>query len=174
MVRLSKPATALGGRRQAQLGRWLRSLPLLAVVVGVSGTAAAQFNPYTQLPSEDFIWTWGRRIPELEDRRFEDIDVRGNEAAFRCRLQAKLSPGSIMSDNEVRQLENDLQTNLFFVQAVANAMYYLDQCFDLDWAVLDCDKYQDDPDEATQQERENKAREKAERARERRRSRQEE
>jgi hypothetical protein len=144
---------------------------LLLASVFAAGAASAQFFPL-QLPREDFIWTWGRRIPELENRRFPDLDIQGTEGGFRCELTAKLSPGNSMTQPEIRQLETDLRTNLYFVQAVANTMYYLDQGFDLEWGVLDCDKYEEETDEATRQEREDKARERAERARERRRERQ--
>jgi hypothetical protein len=154
-------------------GRRFSNVAIAAASLVAAGTASAQFFP-PQLPSDDFVWTWGRSLPEAEKRGFSDLDVRGSESSFQCHLTAKLSIASSRTASDLRQLENELRSSLFFIQTVANTMYYLEQSFDLDWAVLDCDKYEDDPDEATSAEREDKARERAERARERRRAREQE
>ena len=62
---------------------------------------------------------------------------------------------------------------MFFVQAVANSMYYLELQRDLGYATLDCIRPQvdRDADEEARTEREAKARERAARERERRRAR---
>lgn len=131
------------------------------------GSVFGQFN----LPDSDFTWIWGRRA-ETALGRAEDFSLAGSEGGFRCTLEGKMSPGAGWSMGDIRELENQLNSSLFFIQSSANAMYTLDQQLDLDWAKLDCAKSQATVDEERAQELEDKARAKAERARERRRARQ--
>lgn len=131
--------------------------------------ADAQFGQFNY-PQNDFKWIWGTQ-GEVRRRGFADFSVNGNDAGFRCTLEGRLRAGSRMTDIEVRGLENDLSTSLFFIQTAASAMYALDQRRDIDWAELDCAKPVVDEDAAELREREEKARAKAERDRERRRER---
>jgi len=158
----------------------MHSKPTFLVLVGLlastySGFAAAQVRFPMQLPENDFVWTWGRANGLDDRRRFaEDFSVVGGEAGFRCELAGKMSLARGSTVTEMRDLENRLQTSLFFIQDTATLMYELDYYNDLDWAVLDCKKQEANETEADLQEREDKARERAERARERRRARDDE
>jgi hypothetical protein len=135
----------------------------------LSAVAQAQFG-FTQLPRDDFTWHWG----DPEDiARFEDFMINGTDGPFRCELTGKLSPASRLSRADVQNLEADLRGRLDFVQAAAEAMYYLDVQRELDWATLACtrpDPSEVDPEEKA--EREARAKEKALREQARRRERQ--
>jgi len=132
--------------------------------------ADAQLGLYT-LPSTDFRWNWGST--GLEDRRGSpDIEMSGSESFFRCELEARFRPIS-MSPDQVRAIESDLRTRMDFIYAVSEVMYYLEQSRYIDWATLDCKKYDPGPtDPAVSAERQNEAREKMLRELERRRARQ--
>ena len=142
-----------------------------AIVVALSGSnaALAQFGQ-VNYPQSDFRWVWGNER-DLARRGFEDFSISGNDAGFRCTLKGRLRPGSRLTETDVRALENDLRSTLFFIERSANTMYVLDQQRDIDWAELDCAKHVDDASAAELREREEKARAKAERDRERRRAR---
>jgi hypothetical protein len=133
--------------------------------------AGAQIPGLYSLPQSDFVWNWGSS--NLERRRgTADIEVNGAEAQFRCELSAKMRVSSTMTQADLRQIEQDLNTRLDFIYAVSEAMNYLENQRVLDWAVLDCKEY--DPPEKTAEEkatREQEARDKMLRELERRRER---
>jgi len=154
-----------------------KSLSAIATALLVTGlypaTSNAQFGfPGTvNLPQNDFRWVWGDAEASLAGRG-QDFSLTGGENAFRCSLTGKLAPGSRLTQSDIRQLESQIQTSLYFIQSSANSMYVLDQQRDIDWAVLDCAKPGDqEVDAEERQAREDKARERAERKRDRRRAR---
>jgi hypothetical protein len=135
------------------------------------GDAAAQLGLYT-LPKTDFVWNWGRADPERR-RGAGDIELSGSESFFNCDLTARMRASSPMSMAEVRELENELRTRLDFIYAASELMNYLEYQRALDWATLDCKKYEAEPNSPEESaERENDAREKMLRELERRRARQ--
>lgn len=108
--------------------------------------AAAQF---AQLPKGDFTWHWGSQPgqggPSSDSahvEKFPDFMVRGTQSGFQCELDGKLSPGASVgaSPLDVRQLEANLTTSLYFIEAAAATMNNLQFQHDLDWARLDCKK----------------------------------
>jgi hypothetical protein len=133
--------------------------------------AAAQLGLYT-LPKTDFVWNRG----ELNlERRFgiADIEISGHESSFRCDLKARVRPSSPLSPTEIRAIESELQTRLDFIYAVSQYMNSLEYQRALDWATLDCKKYEPEPASPEERaNRENEAREKMLRELERRRARQ--
>ena len=123
----------------------------LLVGGGYSGAVPAQFG--MNLPRNDFTWTWGDSIENIETR-LSDLSANGSEGGFNCDLTAKLRPGSRYTPSDVRQVENDLRVSLYFIQETANMMNLLDQRREIDWAVLDCKRPQQaDPDSEKVQER---------------------
>lgn len=145
----------------------------LFVAVGVmamQGTAEAQFG--VNLPPDDFTWIWGdREVPRGGSR---DFSLAGSEGSFRCELTGSLRLGSRLSQGDVRQIENEIRGSLFFIQSAANTMNVLDQRRELDWAMLDCAKpEEEDVNSERAQERLEKAREKAVREQAERRERRE-
>ena len=133
--------------------------------------AEAQFGFY-QLPKEDFTWYWGDSREGTERRGFADFQVSGNEGVFRCELTARLRASSALSQQEIKQLENDLRGRLDFVYGASEVMNYLEQNRSLDWGMLDCKRPVAGPvDEADKAERESRARDKMLRELERRRAR---
>ena len=143
----------------------------LAALAGVVSDAGAQVFLPMNLPENDFVWTWGR-VTGLETRRSrEDFSIIGNEAGFRCELTGRMSLARGTTLPEMRQLEQELQTSLFFIQESANLMYQWDQYRQIEWAMLDCKRPEATETESDLQEREDRARERAERRRERRRER---
>jgi hypothetical protein len=153
----------------------------LALQVGVSATLAialcgesaySQFgNGFVTLPRQDFTWIWGT-IREGEMRRSSDLNATGSEQSFNCTLTARMSPGSHLTRTDIRNIEGGLKTSLSFIQTAAQTMYQMEQGRELNWARLECIKFEEselDAEEA--QERIDKAVEKAMRERERRRNR---
>src|SRR5688572_5853882 len=126
-------------------------LPLAAV--------DAQLGMYT-LPKNDFVWNWGT-TREQQRRGAADIEVSGSESMFRCDLTAQIRVSSSMSPTQIREIENGLQTRLDFIYAASEAMNYLEYSRDLDWATLDCKKYEAAPSTPEERaERETEARDK--------------
>ncbi len=106
--------------------------------------AQAQF---VQLPTSDFTWHWGGNgigasTETTRTEKFADFMVRGLQAGFQCELDGKLSPGASVgaSPLDVRQLEANLTTSLYFIEAAAATMNNLEYQHQLDWARLDCKK----------------------------------
>lgn len=156
--------------------RMSRVIGPLVAVLGAQclcfSDAGAQLGLYT-LPKDDFIWNWGE--VNLDRRRFgvADIEVNGSESQFNCELTARMRPSTSLSPSEVRDIEHSLRTRLDFIYAASEAMNYLEFQRALDWATLDCKKYEPEPASAEERaERENEAREKMLRELERRRQRQ--
>ncbi len=154
----------------------LRAATIVSLGLLLVGTALAQFGGVfpgmVNLPADDFVWQWGNQRDAARGR-FQDFSARGGEASFRCDLTGGLSVSNSWSNREIRQFENDLNTSMTFIQSAAYAMYVLDQQRDLDWAVLDCDRYEREETADELQEKEDKARARAERRREQRRARRE-
>lgn len=146
-------------------------IALAAVALTAGGASAQIFNQAIyQLPADDFTYTWG----DLRDRsEIVDLSTGGVEEAFRCELLMELRPGSRLGDIEMRELANQLSSQLDFVYQSVMVMNQLDYNRELKWATLTCKKGggELDPDEAARAEREAKARERALRAQQRRRER---
>ena len=141
------------------------------IAAGCVGSASAQLFPY-QLPNNNFIWRWGDEN-QRSNRRFEDLQASGNEAGFRCELDAALSPASHLTTTEVRQLAADLSTSIDFIYKSTMLMNDLDARRELDWATLTCQRPEPTPSsEEEKAEHEQRAREKMQKEIERRRARQ--
>lgn len=139
----------------------------------VPATASAQFGGLVNLPRNDFTWVWGDQ-DDAERERGRDINVRGIDRGFDCTLTAALRPSNRMTSMDIRQLENNLRTSMDFIYHTANTMYSMERSFDLDWGKLDCARMQpSEADEDKQQERVNRALERARREQAERRERRE-
>jgi hypothetical protein len=134
--------------------------------------AAAQVPGLYSLPSNDFVWNWGST--DLERRRgTADIEMSGGEGQFRCDLKAQMRASSTMTPNDYRTIEQELSGRLDFIYATSEAMNTLEYQRVLEWATLDCKKYQA-PEKTAEEKatREQEARDKMLRELERRRERQ--
>jgi hypothetical protein len=123
------------------------------------------------LPNADFRWNWGE---VREDKRFgqPDIEMTGGEANFDCQFTLRFRPTADMTVTAIRDFRDGLARRLDFIYAVSEQMYYLEQNRDVDWATLDCKKFEAEPKTADEiAERQNEAREKMMRELERRRAR---
>jgi hypothetical protein len=137
------------------------AITLCGAAVLLAGPASAQFG-MVQLPSDDFIWRWADAADEEPRLGPEDFDVRGSELPFQCVLTGALSPGSQITTQELQQMESELQTSLWFIQASAAMMNDLDLNREISWAMLDCKKPQTgDEDPAEVEEKVERARQKA-------------
>jgi hypothetical protein len=122
----------------------------------------AQFSGLVNLPQNDFTWQWGDWDESRRRGGSEDFSMTGAEGGFRCELTGRLSPSSRMTELGIRELENELQGSLYFIQAAAYAMNELDRARNIDWAELNCVKPQPTERDAEEtQERVDRAREKA-------------
>ena len=134
-------------------------------------SADAQFAGIYNLPPNDFVWHWGNSSMEKAGTGFADIHANGTEDFFRCELTAKTRTLTLTAD-EIREIEFALAGRLDFIYAVNEAMYLMDQSRQLDWAMLDCKKYKEEPKtEEESAQREAEARDKMLRELERRRAR---
>jgi hypothetical protein len=130
--------------------------------------AVAQFY---SLPNASFRWNWGET--DLE-RRFghPDIEMTGREAFFDCDFTVRFRPSTNSTPSYIRAVRDSLNARLDFIYAVSETMYYMDQNREIDWATLDCEKYEAPPTSPEQSaERQTEAREKMLRELERRRAR---
>lgn len=138
----------------------------------VSANALAQLNlpRIVQLPSDPFVWNWGRNLREYRDR--PDFTINGFQDKFQCKLTGSFRPSSRMSDfYNQRDFEQSLSSTLYFIEDATAALNYYYRQGDLQWAMLDCQVPEGQPTDEATQERVDRALERAERARERRRSR---
>jgi hypothetical protein len=149
------------------------AVPLIAAIgaqLVPLGAVDAQLGLYT-LPRNDFVWNWGNTREDLR-RGAADIEVSGNESIFRCDLTAQIRASSSLSTTDVRAIEQELQARLDFIYAASEMMNQLEYSHNLDWATLDCKKYEAAPSTPEQRaERESEARDKMLRELERRRER---
>jgi hypothetical protein len=140
---------------------------LLAPVAG----AQLGLPTIVQLPTEDFIYSWGDNV-SVDDRERPDFTIKGSELPFDCVLTGTFRPSSRMSEYyNMREFELALTLTLYFILDATQLLndLYLDN--HLEWAILDC-VIPDSSDTAErEQERVDKALERAERQRERRRER---
>lgn len=142
-----------------------------ATAAGLLATVAVAQLPLYTLPAGDFRWNWGETDLERRIGR-PDIEMNGSESFFDCDLTVRFRVSTNMSHSDIRAVRDSLSTRLDFIYAVSETMYYLDQNRDIDWATLDCVKYEPEPrspDDSA--ERQNEAREKMLRELERRRAR---
>jgi hypothetical protein len=123
--------------------------------------ASAQFG-ILNYPNEDFIWRWANARDAEPRLGPEDFEARGQEATFDCVLTGALSPGSHVTDLELKEMEYQLQSSLFFIQASAELMNELELQREIAWATLDCKKPQPSEQDAAELEEEvERARQKA-------------
>jgi hypothetical protein len=158
----------MGNSRQAAPARLLRAtlIAVLCTAVAVPRVVAAQFG-YT-IPNQNFVWTWGKG--EGHGTR-QDFDARGGEAGFNCNLTGAMRVGHDLSPTERIAFEQQLSTSLQFIYDATTLMNQLDLQFSLEWAQLDCKKYEAKPlTEEQKAERESRARSKAQAEVERRRA----
>lgn len=152
----------------------LLALSLLIIPLMAPG-ARAQLNLpyYVQLPTEDFVWTWGRQTRN-DERVRPGFEVRGTERSFQCTLTGTFRLGSRMRDfYATRNFEQELSSAFEFIQLATYRLNDLDRTNQLQWANLNCIKPEEEADEEQIDESVQRALERAERARERRREREE-
>lgn len=146
------------------------SASLLALVT--TGIAAQIPVIYT-LPTEDFVYEWGRGTSSsFEERDRPQFTITGVERVFRCTMTGAFRLGSRMRDfYEMRDFEQSLSGTLYFISDAVDALNYYYRSNDLDWATLDCKIPDNESTEDKAQQRLERAVERAERQRERRRRR---
>ncbi|HEX5418659.1 MAG TPA: hypothetical protein VFY39_01535 [Gammaproteobacteria bacterium] len=111
---------------------------VFALTIAVQSSAHAQFG--VQLPKSDFTWNWGEQREISSAKKFPDFTLKGGEAGFNCDLDGKMRLGSNYSLGDIRQIEDEITTSPYFIEASASIMNVLDQQRDLEWATLACTK----------------------------------
>lgn len=155
-------------------------LSLLLVVMASASAiptadALAQLNLPTiiQLPTDPFVWNWGRTM-RGDDRQRPEFTIQGIQQQFHCTLTGAFRLGSRMRDfYNQREFEQSLSSTLYFIEDATAALNYYYRQVELQWATLDCTIPEGEPTDEKTEERVDRALERAERARERRRSREE-
>jgi hypothetical protein len=152
--------------------RGFSRLNLLLLALVATGVSAQIPQIYT-LPTEDFVYNWGRGTSSsFEERGRPQFSITGIERDFRCTMTGAFRLGSRMRDfYDMREFEQSLNGTLYFIRDAVDALNYYYQTNDLDWATLDCVIPQSETTEDKAQERLDRAVERAERQRERRRRR---
>lgn len=149
---------------------------LLTALVATGVSAQITIPNIVQLPTQDFVWNWGRvTAAGFDTPERPEFTIQGTESGFRCTLTGSFRLGSRMRDfYEMREFEQSLSGSLYFIQDATETLNYYTQTNDLGWATLDCAMPEDIEVSADkEQQRLDRAIERAERARERRRSREE-
>ena len=150
----------------------LSALLITAVATGVC--AQVSLPQFVRLPTEDFVWNWGRiTSAAFEERRGRpDFSINGLESNFRCALTGAFRPSSRMRDIvNMREFEQTLTGTLYFIQDATETLNYYYRSNDLYWATLDCVIPETEITDDKAQERLDRALERAEKERERRRQR---
>ena len=111
----------------------------LAALPAWHAPAEAQFNPFLQLPEDDFTWRWGQQRGGIED-----FNIRATYMEFSCTLTGMLQPRSRLTRMDMRSLQMQLQSSMNFIEEAANTMNQLERRRDLQWAVLDCERQGDE------------------------------
>lgn len=146
---------------------------LIASCLALPRGVTAQLNlpQIVQLPTQDFVYSWGETRP-IDDLDRPEFNLRGVEASFRCTATGNFKPGSHMRDYyNLRDFEQSLTGSIYFIQDVTYRLNQLYLSNDLQWAILNCIiPVTVEPEDAVQ-EKLDKAVEKAQRDRERRRER---
>lgn len=145
----------------------------LAAWAAVVPDAWSQLNVPTvvQLPSQDFVSTWGQ-VNNADERARPDFTIRGVEAQFVCTATGAFKPGSRLRDYyNFQAFQQRLSGTIYFIQEVTNTFYALELSNDLLWATLNCVIPVIDEANRKEQERLDRALERAERQRDRRRER---
>lgn len=147
--------------------------PLLIALVATGVSAQLSIPRIVQLPTEDFVWNWGRGTASgFDDHDRPEFTIQGNERSFRCTLTGSFRLGSDMRDfYKMREFEQSLLSSLYFIQDATAALNYYTQTNDLGWATLDCAVPESEVSADKEQQRLDRAVERAERAREKRRRR---
>lgn len=149
----------------------LISIAALSLSIGTSASAQLSLPTIVQLPSDDFVYTWGDNI-SVDDRERPDFTIQGAELPFDCTLNGAFRPGSRMRDYyNLREFELALQQTIYFVQDATRILNDLYLANHLNWAIMDCVIPETTESEEATQERVDKALERALRDRERRRER---
>ena len=125
------------------------------------------------LPTTDFVWNWGST--NLEQRR-GTADIQMQRRGSAVSLRADGADTRVEHDDAERLSRRSSRSSaarLDFIYAVSEAMNYLEYQRVLEWATLDCKKYEA-PEKTAEEKatREEEAREKMLRELERRRERQ--
>jgi len=149
-----------------------RVAAFVAGVIAASGALAQSGLPtIIQLPTDDFVYTWGKDA-SVDKRSRPEFTVRGVEQRFQCMLTGSFKTGSRMRDfYNLREFEQSLSATIYFIQDATSRLNDLYLSNDVDWAILDCIIPETIEDEDKRQEKIDKALERAERDRERRRAR---
>jgi hypothetical protein len=151
------------------------ALPAALAALAVLATTGvqAQFPGFGySLPKDDFVWNWGRNPEGANTTAFTDFEVRGGEGGFQCELTGKVGFSGRLSRDDIRALEDELRRRMDFIYAAATYMSEFDRQNLIEWARLDCDKFEAEPSTAEEKaEREARAKEKMQKEIERRRAR---
>ncbi len=114
-------------------------LPLAALAVGdaARAQAATLFPGLATAPEEDFTWVWGNFDRALQGFS-SDLMMEGTDQEFACRMTVRLATSHRLTDTERAQLERDVERSSSFIRGASDAINFLHQRRDVDWARLDC------------------------------------
>jgi hypothetical protein len=109
----------------------------LAAVDAARGQVATLFPGLATVPDNDFTWVWGNFDRALQGFS-PNLSMEGTDRDFECRMTVRLAISHRLTDTERSQLERDVERSASFIRGASDALNFLHQRRDVDWARLDC------------------------------------
>ncbi len=110
---------------------------VLAAADGARGQGATLFPGLATVPDDDFTWVWGNVDRALQGFS-PNLSMEGADSDFACRMTVRLAISHRLTDTERSQLERDVERSASFIRGASDAINFLHQRRDVDWARLDC------------------------------------
>jgi hypothetical protein len=110
---------------------------LLAAADGARGQIATQFPGLATIPDDDFTWVWGNFDRALQGFS-PNLTMEGTDRDFACSMTVRLAVSHRLTDTERSQLERDVERSSSFIRGASDAINFLHQRRDVDWARLNC------------------------------------
>ncbi len=115
---------------------------LLACADRVRAQEPAAFPGLVTIPDEDFIWVWGS-MEGARQALAPHLTMSGEDGVFDCVMTVRLVVSHRLTDTERSQLERDVDRNASFIRGAVDAINFLHQRRDVDWARLRCERVAD-------------------------------
>lgn len=95
------------------------------------------------LPDRDFTWVWGNRRRAMQGRT-PDFTIFAVDFSFNCELTGRVSPQSLWARGDIDDMEIAVRSHGSFIEGSLIVMNQLESQRILDWAQLDCERFDGD------------------------------
>ncbi len=111
---------------------------MLAWADRVRAQEPVAFPGLVTVPDEDFMWVWGNMEAARQALAAPHMTMSGEDGMFDCVMSVRLVVSHRLTDTERSQLERDVDRNASFIRGAVDAINFLHQRRDVDWARLRC------------------------------------